>query len=216
MSHVSPDVEVTVPVPICVVDAFTDRAFAGNPAAVCLLDRYPPDAWLHNLGREMNLSETACLVRRSAAEFDLRWFTPAVEVSLCGHATLASAHALWEGGHAPRGTLTFQTKSGPLTATPLPNGAIELDFPARPATQADPPDGLLDALGVQATWTGSNSVDWLVELRKDADVRALAPDFSRLAKVQSRGIIVTARSDRLEYDSFRGSSPRPRASTKTP
>src|SRR5213595_3091155 len=106
--------------PLYVVDAFTDRPFAGNPAAVCVLDRWPADDWLQAVGREMNLSETAFLVRRADAAFDLRWFTPAVEVDLCGHATLASAHALWEGGHAPRTRLTFRTASGPLTADPLP------------------------------------------------------------------------------------------------
>src|SRR5439155_15490049 len=138
--------------PLYVVDAFADRAFAGNPAAVCLLDRYPPDQWLQLLGREMNLSETACLVRHSESEFELRWFTPTVEVSLCGHATLASAHAIWENSHAPRRMLTFHTKSGPLTAVPLPSGEIELDFPARPATACEPPVELLAALGAKAVW----------------------------------------------------------------
>ena len=108
--------------PLYVVDAFTDRPFAGNPAAVCVLDRWPPDPWLQNVGREMNLSETAFLIRREGNEFVLRWFTPAVEVALCGHATLASAHALWENGHAPKARLTFDTASGPLTADALPSG----------------------------------------------------------------------------------------------
>src|SRR5262245_28658183 len=106
-------------IPITVVDAFTDKPFAGNPAAVCLLERWPTDEWLQLVGREMNLSETAFLVRREGNEFDLRWFTPKVEVALCGHATLASAHALWELGRATRAMIGFHTrKSGRLTATP--------------------------------------------------------------------------------------------------
>src|SRR5438132_10341989 len=137
-------------IPLCVVDAFTDRPFAGNPAAVCVLERWPSNELLQLVAREMNLSETAFLVRCGDGEFELRWFTPKVEVALCGHATLASAHALWENGHAPRARLTFDTASGPLTATPLPSGEIELDFPARPAARTDPPAGLLDALGTAA------------------------------------------------------------------
>lgn len=189
-----------MPNPLDVVDAFTDRPFGGNPAAVCVLDRYPPDPWLQQLGREMNLSETACLVRRSENEFDLRWFTPAVEVRLCGHATLASAHALWENGHvAPGRTITFHTRSGPLTAAPSADG-IELDFPARPATACDPPRGMLDALGARALWVGSNSDDYLVEVGGEGELRRPTPDFARLAAVECRGVIVTSPSDDPRFD----------------
>jgi PhzF family phenazine biosynthesis protein len=187
--------------PLYVVDAFTDRPFAGNPAAVCVFDRYPPDGWLQHLGREMNLSETACLVRGSVGEFDLRWFTPAVEVALCGHATLGSAHVLWENGLAdPTRRITFHTRSGPLGATRLVSGEIELDFPAKPATPAAPPAGLLEALGMTAVWVGRNQFDYLVELASESALRKLAPDFRKLAKVDCRGVIATGRSDDPRYD----------------
>ena len=188
--------------PLYVVDAFTDRPFGGNPAGVCLLPRaWPSDEWLQNVGREMNLAETAFLVRRSEAEYDLRWFTPAVEVDLCGHATLGSAHALWENGHAPRQRLTFHTKSGPLTASPAADGRIELDFPVKPATACDPPPGLLDALGATAAVAvGRNSFDFLVEVESEAAVRGLRPDFRKLAAFGVRGVIVTARADDGAYE----------------
>ena len=190
-----------MPIPLCVVDAFTDRPFAGNPAAVCLLDRWPSDAWLQNVGREMNLSETAFLVRRgSDATFDLRWFTPAVEVDLCGHATLGSAHAAWETGFAPRLTLTFHTRSGELSARPLPSGEIELDFPTKPASPCVPPPGLTDALGVDPTWVGRNSFDYLIVLNTAAAVRAMKPDFGKLSATQCRGVIVTAPADDPRFD----------------
>ncbi|HJZ56555.1 MAG TPA: PhzF family phenazine biosynthesis protein [Gemmataceae bacterium] len=187
--------------PLYVVDAFTDRPFAGNPAAVCVLEgRWPSDEWLQNLGREMNLSETAFLIRRGESEFDLRWFTPKIEVALCGHATLASAHALWENGHAPRTMLGFATRSGPLIATPLLSGEIELDFPARPATACEPPRGFFDALGVVSVWVGSNRDDYLVEVGSEREVRELRPDFRKLAGVECRGVIVSARSDDARFD----------------
>jgi PhzF family phenazine biosynthesis protein len=186
--------------PLCVIDAFTDVPFAGNPAAVCLLARWPADAQLQLIGREMNLSETAFLVQRGTGEFELRWFTPKVEVALCGHATLASAHFLWENSTAREG-LTFHTrKSGALTAARLPTGEIELDFPAKPATVSPAPAGLLEALGASAVAVGRNEFDYLVELASDAAVQALVPDFARLAATECRGVIVTARSDDSRFD----------------
>jgi predicted PhzF superfamily epimerase YddE/YHI9 len=188
-------------IPLFAIDAFTDRPFAGNPAAVCLLDWRPPDEWLQLVGREMNLSETAFLIPRVGNEFELRWFTPCVEVALCGHATLASAHALWESGHAPREILVFHTrKSGRLTATPLPTGEIELDFPAKPATQCEPPGGLLESLGLRSAVVGRNEFDFLVELSSEEEVRALHPDFGRLAATECRGVIVTAQSSEPRFD----------------
>jgi PhzF family phenazine biosynthesis protein len=188
-------------IPITVVDAFTDKPFAGNPAAVCVLDRWPSDEWLQLVGREMNLSETAFLVRRDGNEFELRWFTPKVEVALCGHATLASAHALWESDRATRAAIGFHTrKCGRLTATPLPTGEIELDFPAKPAKPADPPAGLLDALGAKAVAVGRNEFDYLVELATEAELRALGPDFGKLLATECRGVIATAKSSDSRFD----------------
>jgi PhzF family phenazine biosynthesis protein len=188
-------------IPICVVDAFTDRPFGGNPAGVCFLDRYPVDERLRLIAREMNLSETAFLVRRGGNEFDLRWFTPTVEVALCGHATLGSAHALWESGRAERGAITFHTlKSGRLTAVPLPTGEIELDFPAKPATPADAPPGMLEALGAKAVAVGRNQFDYLVEVAGEAELRSLRPDFGKLMATECRGVIVTAKSSDPKFD----------------
>ncbi len=188
-------------IPLSVIDAFTDRPFAGNPAAVCLLERWPSDEWLQLVGREMNLSETAFLVPRGPAEYELRWFTPTVEVALCGHATLASAHFLWESGTSHDQLLTFQTrKSGLLAASRHLGGEIELDFPARPATLCEPPPGLLEALGAKAVAVGHNGDDYLVVLESDAEVRRLAPDFTKLAQAECRGVIVTARSDDPRFD----------------
>lgn len=188
--------------PLYVVDAFTDRAFAGNPAAVCVLNDWPGDDWLRNVGREMNLSETAFLVRRRGLDYELRWFTPAVEVSLCGHATLAAAHALWEGGHVRRkaGLLVFHTKSGELTAARLADGTIELDFPVRPAKKAKPPAGMLAALGATPEWVGWNGDDYLVVLKSAAAVKGLRPDFRKLAATKCRGVIASARSRDNGYD----------------
>src|SRR5262245_17141515 len=138
-----------MPVSFVQVDAFTSEPFKGNPAAVFVLPTPRDDAWMQNVALEMNLSETAFLHRRSDGSFDLRWFTPSIEVALCGHATLASAHALWESGELGAGEIArFHTKSGLLTATPVGKW-IELDFPATPATAADPPGDLASALGVE-------------------------------------------------------------------
>ena len=149
-----------------------------------LLPAAAETAWMHKVAAEMNLSETAFLTRRAEGEFDLRWFTPAVEVDLCGHATLASAHALWQGGHVPASTpLQFHTKSGVLTATPA-GGWIELDFPATHVKAAEPPDGLLDALRAQAKYVGRSKFDYLVEVGSEDTVRDLTPDFAALRTEQ--------------------------------
>ncbi len=190
-----------MPIPLYVVDAFTDRPFAGNPAAVCVLEAWPNDSWLASVAREMNLSETAFLVPLGEVEFDLRWFTPAVEVDLCGHATLASAHALWERGHAPAGCqLRFRTRSGLLTADPLTTGEVELDFPAQDATPCDPPAGLLAALGAKAVAVARNKTDYLVEVASPEELCWIKPDFRKLAAVECRGVIVTSPSDRPGFD----------------
>lgn len=181
-----------MPQPIVQVDAFTDRPFAGNPAAVCILDAPREEQWMRDVAAEMNLSETAFLHRRDDG-WSLRWFTPEVEVDLCGHATLASAHVLWQDGHLPPDAQArFHTRSGLLTAAR--QGAwIVMDFPAKPEQAAPAPDGLEQALGVRPVYTGRSQFDWLVEVESEAVVRALKPDLGLLARVDARGVIVTAR-----------------------
>ena len=189
-----------MPLTITQVDAFTDKPFGGNPAAVCLLPRPADAAWMQRVAREMNLSETAFLVQREDGGFDLRWFTPVVEVDLCGHATLASAHVLWEENHlAPDAPAVFHTRSGRLSAVLL-DGWIEMDFPAEPDAAALAPDGLADALGTEPTYVGRNRFDYLVEVDAEATVRRLAPDFQRLGKIDARGIMVTARAETDGFD----------------
>ncbi|HET8787518.1 MAG TPA: PhzF family phenazine biosynthesis protein [Actinomycetes bacterium] len=181
--------------PLYQVDAFTDEPFAGNPAAVCLLAADADPAWMQRVAAEMNLPETAFLrPSAEAGRYGLRWFTPTVEVELCGHATLASAHVLFSEGLAEAGRpVRFDSASGPLTARPGAGGAIWLDFPATPAAPADPPGGLLEALGAgPVRWVGLGRLDYLVELEDEAAVRDLAPDVGRLGWLGSRGVIVTA------------------------
>lgn len=181
------------------VDAFTDTPFTGNPAAVCVLPRPADERWMQHVAREMNLSETAFLVRQDDA-WGLRWFTPALEVDLCGHATLAAAHVLWEDGHQAAGTpARFDTKSGRLTAERSGN-RIEMDFPAQPDRAVSPPDSLLDALGVPARYVGQSRTDYLVEVATEVEVRGLTPDFARLRQYPVRGMIVTSRSDSPGFD----------------
>jgi PhzF family phenazine biosynthesis protein len=186
-------------IPLFHVDAFTTQPFAGNPAAVCLLSAWREDRWLQAVAREMNLSETAFLVRQPS-HFDLRWFTPAVEVDLCGHATLASAHTLWQEGHVkPDEEIHFLTKSGVLKAV-RQGDDIKLDFPLTPEEPAPPPPGLAEALGVSPKYVGKNRLDYLVEVESEAALRGLTPDFKRLAAVPVRGVIVTSRADGGPYD----------------
>ena len=181
-------------VPIYQVDAFTDTPFAGNPAGVCLLSGERPDAWMGAVAREMNLSETAFLLPEGDG-YRLRWFTPAVEVALCGHATLASAHVLWTEGRAgAAGQLRFHTRSGELGAR-REGDWIELDFPARPERPIELPPGLAEALGARPVYTGLNVDDLLVLLEDAATVRNLQPDLARLSRLEARGISVTAPAD---------------------
>ena len=181
------------------VDAFTDEPFKGNPACVCILDKKKDKSWMQSVAAEMNLSETAFLLGEGSSR-SLRWFTPKVEVDLCGHATLASAHVLWEAGEVDRkSSIGFDTKSGKLGAS-LSGGWIELDFPAEPPEEAAVPGGLFDALGTEALWIGKNRFDYLVEIDSEDILKRLQPDFNLLGKVPARGIIVTSRSSRSEYD----------------
>jgi len=189
-----------MPTSIVQVDAFTSVPFKGNPAGVCVLGEARDAGWMQLVAREMNLSETAFLVRRGTA-YHLRWFTPAVEVELCGHATLASAHVLFEDGHLPHGgRAEFETLSGRLFATR--NGEwIELDFPADSARPVEPSPLLAQGLGVQSfRYTGQDRFDYFCELESEATVRALQPDFKLLKQAGSRGVIVTARADSPDFD----------------
>jgi len=181
------------------VDAFTNKPFAGNPAAVCVLQEDRDDRWMQLVAREMSLSETAFL-RKTEEGFDLRWFTPSVEVDLCGHATLASAHVLWEEGHLPAAaTARFRTRSGILTAG-RQDSWIAMDFPAKPEVEAAPPDGLQEALGVPLVYVGKSQFDYLVEVDSEERVRKLDPNIALLSRVEARGIIVTSRCESKEFD----------------
>jgi PhzF family phenazine biosynthesis protein len=182
-------------VPLVQVDAFADAAFAGNPAAVCLLEGPADAAWMQAVAGEMNLSETA-FVHPDGAGYALRWFTPVAEVELCGHATLASAHALWECGRvAPDAAIAFATLGGILSAE-REDDQIVMDFPATPPEPADAPPDLLEALGVSPRWTGRSRFDWLVEVASPEEVVAARPDMPRLAALRARGVIVTAAGGR--------------------
>lgn len=188
-----------MPVPILHVDAFAAEPFSGNPAVVCLLDAPRDAAWMQHVAAEMNLSETAFLVPRPDG-FDLRWFTPAVEVDLCGHATLASAHALWDSGRlVAHETARFHTRSGVLTAT-RDGDWIELNFPATPDHPAEAPAGLVEAIGVTPQYVGKSRFDYLVEVDSEAAVRALAPDFEALKTLPVRGVMVTSRATTPGWD----------------
>ncbi|MFS8199989.1 PhzF family phenazine biosynthesis protein [Streptomyces sp. CWNU-52B] len=198
---------------IRIVDAFTDRPFAGNPAGVLLLDAptataadststaaFPDDAWLQNVALEVNHAETAFahrLPEGGEADWALRWFTPVAEVAMCGHATLATAHVLATTG-AAQGRVRFATRSGVLTATALDDGSITMDFPTAPLTAVDIPQGVARALGAEPLTTydtGPNIGDLLVELADEKSVLDLAPDLVSLGRYSERGIIATARAE---------------------
>ena len=186
-------------IPISIVDAFTDKPFAGNPAAVCLLAEPAAERWMQQVAGEMNLSETAFL-HLQADGFHLRWFTPTVEVDLCGHATLASAHALWDAGRLrPEQQARFYTRSGLLTAEHRGDW-IEMDFPATPAEPIAAPAGLVQALGVEPVFAGKTRFDYLIEVASEGIVRNLRPDFRALAAAGVRGVIVTSQSASPDFD----------------
>jgi PhzF family phenazine biosynthesis protein len=188
-----------MPATLYLIDAFTDRPFAGNPAAVCLLQEPASEDWMQLVAREMNLSETAFL-HPVEGGFSLRWLTPTVEVALCGHATLASAFALWETGVLSHDQAArFFTKSGWLTCH-KDGDWIAMDFPARPCATAPPPEGLSGALGCDVLACGSNGMDYLVEVAGETRLRDLQPNFTALARLPVRGVIVTCRSESAEFD----------------
>jgi PhzF family phenazine biosynthesis protein len=178
------------------VDAFTDRPFTGNPAAVVVLNEAAPNDWMAALARELNLPETAFVIRETSSEADLRlrWFTPAVEIDLCGHATLVAAHCLFEDGIS--GPIRFATRSGVLTVSQRPDGSLAMDFPAWPPSQIDTPAGIADALRVPVKWTGRSDNNYLLALVADErEVRGLNPDIASVAKLPADVIIVTAAAD---------------------
>ncbi len=181
------------------VDSFTKEPFKGNPAGVCIMQRAADENWMRKIAAEMNLSETAFLYPEKDG-YNLRWFTPAVEVELCGHATLASAHILWEQGQLDETKeACFFTLSGLLKAKKL-NNQIELNFPAAAPQECTPPQGLLDALGVNAVYIGKNKYDYLVELNSVETVKNVKPDFTKLKELGVRGVMITAKSDDGKYD----------------
>jgi len=183
------------------VDAFTDRPFGGNPAAVCLLPQPREAEWMQSVAREKNLSATAFLRAAEEGGWHLRWFTPSVELELCGHATLASAHVLAETGRlSPEEPARFHTRSGLLTAWRR-DGAIELDFPAHDSAPVEPPEGLVEALGVAPRSVVQSRFGYvLVETASEEEVRAAAPDYTRLRTLPMRGLILTAAAAAGPYD----------------
>lgn len=185
---------------IFIVDSFTELPFRGNPAAVCLADQDIPDELRQCIASEMNLSETAFITRDSGI-FGLRWFSPLREVELCGHATLAAAHILWETeivepGHA----IDFYTKSGVLKATRKSNGLIEMCFPLLEVNDADADENLLCGLGTDPVYIGKSKYDYLAELVSEEALRSVVPDMKQLECLETRGIIITSRSDSPDYD----------------
>ncbi len=181
------------------VDSFTSELFKGNPAGVCILTGPAEEKWMQNLAGEMNVSETAFIYPQQDG-YNLRWFTPQVEVDLCGHATLAAAHILWEQGIcAQEKVLTFHTRSGKLQARKQQQWIV-LDFPAEPAVPCTMPEGLIRALGLNARYSGKNRFDYLIMIESEEDLLKLEPDMARLARITERGVIVTSLASRPGYD----------------
>lgn len=186
-------------VPLYRVDAFAAAPFVGNPAAVCLLPAPRDEAWMGQVAREMNLSETAFLLEREA-DVSLRWFTPTTEVDLCGHATLAAAHVLWETGRlSPDAPARFDTRSGRLTAE-REAGLIWLDFPELLEEPARAPAELIAALGIAPVYVGRFGTRYVIEVGTEEEVRRLRPDFAALRRLPGRGVVVTSRAAAAEYD----------------
>lgn len=181
------------------VDAFTDKPYQGNPAAVCLLEEPKDVDWLKNVASEMSLPETAFILKEEEG-YNLRWFTPTSEVELCGHATLASAHVLWETGQVDKSEdIYFKTKSGVLTARRNEEW-IELDFPIEAVQEEFTPQLLLNALEVEPLYVGKNRFDYLIEVASEDIVKNIDPDLKLLKEVDTRGVIVTSKSNSKKYD----------------
>lgn len=183
---------------IAQIDVFASTPFTGNPAAVCVLHGWPDDRWMADVSREMACSNSAFAVPRADGKsYELRWFTAGgIEVALCGHATMATAHLLFEDGHfGGANPIRFHTMSGELTVSRSVDGALCMDFPlelAQPIQNA--PEALVDGLGVPLLWVGQNRLDYIAELADEATLRNLKPNLDRLAAIETRGIVVTSRA----------------------
>jgi PhzF family phenazine biosynthesis protein len=179
------------------VDSFTERPFTGNPAAVLLLDEAPPDEWMAAVARETNVPDTGFVIRERLpdADFRLRWFTPTVEIDLCGHATLASAHCLFEDG--VRGPIRFATRSGVLTVSQQADGSLAMDFPAWPPTQIEARSAVAEAIGAPVEWTGrtDNDIFLLALVADEGSVRDLGPDLTAVSGLDGSAVIATAVAD---------------------
>jgi PhzF family phenazine biosynthesis protein len=180
------------------IDSFTNQPFKGNPAGVCVVEKFPDSVLMQQIANEIHLSETAFVVHKTGAQYDIRWFTPATEVELCGHATLAAAHAVWHELHIPHNTIHFNSLSGILIAARNEH-EITLDFPAYTNATVDIPDDLTDALGITPIALHKAHDDWIVELEHFSDVVALQPNITQLSQINCRGIIVTAKGN-SQYD----------------
>ncbi len=183
---------------IYTVDAFTGKPFGGNPAGVCVLERGMNPKWMQSVAAEMNLSETAFLLKANKG-YMLRWFTPKTEVDLCGHATLASAHLLWEAGLCDDDEITFHTKSGQLGAKRA-GRFVELDFPLEMDEETEAPGLLRESLGVPFKYVGKNRMDYIVEVEDESAVKNLQPDFALMKLMSARGVMVTAPSEKNDFD----------------
>jgi len=181
------------------VDAFTNKAFSGNPAAICILKEPKEEGFMQSLAKEMNLSETAFLLEKEDG-YSLRWFTPSMEIDLCGHATLASAYVLWENGNLSRDKeAKFYTKSGILKAKIVDNW-IQLDFPALSQEPFDPPKGLIEALGIEPIYIGKSKSNYLIQVESEDEVRNMKPNYNEIMNIPMHGVMVTSISKSPEYD----------------
>eukprot|EP01012_Entosiphon_sulcatum_P018606 TRINITY_DN23359_c0_g1_i1.p1 TRINITY_DN23359_c0_g1~~TRINITY_DN23359_c0_g1_i1.p1 ORF type:complete len:266 (-),score=46.60 TRINITY_DN23359_c0_g1_i1:77-874(-) len=189
-------------IPIYQVDAFSTRPFGGNPAAVCVLEQWLPDSLMQNIAMENNLSETAFCVRLADGRYHIRWFTPTVEVDLCGHATLATAHILLEVLQSGKDRVVFDSRSGELSVTREADGMLTLNFPAQPAVPIATPAPLVEALKPYAVVEVHKSQDLLVLLENEEAVQKVQPSLPRLLELEGRGVIVTSRAQAADKFDF--------------
>ncbi len=189
-----------MPVPMYIVDAFAPEPFTGNSAGVCILEQALPERLMQKVAAELGISETAYVQPLEGNNWSLRWFTPTVEVDLCGHATLATAHVLFESGRVSQGVVNFHTLSGVLVCRHM-GELIEMDFPAEPPQSVDPPPMLIEGLGVRPAWVGKNRWDYIAVCESEDTVRTLRPDLTKLGRLPVRGVAVTAQaSEGAEFD----------------